>query len=376
LVVDPFIRVHQAIKPEPVEAGPPRKVLDEIVSARKSNAPASPSPRLEEIAASADEMLTLYDLARGLAGQVSFNDAGDVIANHLKRLVPSALCVFYIHDRSTSEIQARHAVGEGAASVKGMRISVGQRLSGWVAANRQTISNSDPVLDLGDIARAHSAGLRSCLSTPLLSGDALIGVVSLYSPELNAFTEDHKRIIEAVGRQIAHTLERASEFDVIMRRDELTGLPSVTQLERIVVPAASGKGTEHKYSLLFIDVSKLDQISLADGASTADDVLRHVVPYIRSGLRVADLLFRKSNEEFVAFLSDTDAATAEAVAQRVVANIVGHPITLATGKQLHVEVSVRTVCCPRDGYSLDALLRLSAPRISEKNSIASTTRVH
>jgi hypothetical protein len=64
------------------------------------------------------------------------------------------------------------------------------------------------------------------------------------------------------------------------------------------------------------------------------------------------------------------------VAQRVVANIVGHPITLATGKQLHVEVSVRTVCCPRDGYSLDALLRLSAPRISEKNSIAPTTRVH
>jgi GAF domain-containing protein len=210
LVVDTFIRVHQAIKPEPVEAGPPRKSARRNSECqKKAIAPASPSPRLEEIAASADEMLTLYDLARGLAGQVSFNDAGDVIANHLKRLVPSALCVFYIHDRSTSEIQARHAVGEGAASVKGMRISVGQRLSGWVAANRQTISNSDPVLDLGDIARAHSAGLRSCLSTPLLSGDALIGVVSLYSPELNAFTEDHKRIIEAVGRQIAHTLERA-----------------------------------------------------------------------------------------------------------------------------------------------------------------------
>ena len=376
LVVDTFIRVHRAIQPEPVEVGPPRKLLDEIVSARKNNSPISPSPRLEEIAASADEMLTLYDLARGLAGQVSFNDAGDVIANHMKRLVPSALCVFYIHDRGTSEIQARHAVGEGAASVKGMRISIGQRLSGWVAANRQTISNSDPVLDLGDIARTHSASLRSCLSTPLLSGDALIGVLSLYSPELNAFTDDHKRIIEAVGRQIAHTLERASEFDVIMRRDELTGLPSVTQLERIVVPAASGKGTDHNYSLLFIDVSKLDQISLADGSSTADDVLRHVVRDIRSGLRVADLLFRKSNEEFVAFLSDTDAATAEAVAQRVVANIVGHPVTLATGKQLRVEVSVRAVCCPRDGRSLDALLRLSAPRISENGSVASTTRVH
>jgi diguanylate cyclase (GGDEF)-like protein len=209
-----------------------------------------------------------------------------------------------------------------------------------------------------------------------LSGDAVIGVLSLYSSELNAFTDDHKRIIEAVGRQIAHTLERASEFDVIMRRDELTGLPSITQLERIVVPAASGKGNEHQYSLLFIDVTKLDQASTADGSGAADDVLRHVVRHIRSGLRVADILFRKSSEEFVAFLSDTDAATAEAVAQRVVASIVGHPITLATGNQLRVEVSVRAVCCPRDGHSLDALLRLSAPRITEKDSGASTTRVH
>ena len=29
---------------------------------------------------------------------------------------------------------------------------MGQRLSGWVAANRQTILNSDPMLDLGEIA--------------------------------------------------------------------------------------------------------------------------------------------------------------------------------------------------------------------------------
>ena len=43
----------------------------------------------------------------------------------------------------------------------GMKVSLGQRLSGWVAANRQTISNSDPMLDLGDVARSPAVTLLS-----------------------------------------------------------------------------------------------------------------------------------------------------------------------------------------------------------------------
>ena len=56
-----------------------------------------------------------------------------------------------------------HASGEHAELVNGLRIPLGQRLTGWVGANRQTILNSDPVLDLGDMARSLNP------STPELS---------------------------------------------------------------------------------------------------------------------------------------------------------------------------------------------------------------
>jgi diguanylate cyclase (GGDEF)-like protein/putative nucleotidyltransferase with HDIG domain len=375
LVVDTFIRVHDAIQPDLVEAGPPRDVLDEIASARKTVAPSVPAPIIDERAASADEMLTLYDLARGLAGQVSFTDAGDVIAKHLKRLIPSALCVFFIHDRTSSEIEARHAIGDGASSVRGLRIEIGQRLSGWVAANRQTIANSDPVLDLGDIVPSNALDLKSCLSTALLSGDSLIGVLSLYASELNAFTDDHRRIVEAVARQIAHTLERAVEFDQLTRRDELTGLPSVKQLERVLLPSPiSGNAGEHQYSLLFIDIIHLKQINVSEGREAADEVLRHVVRYARSGLRVADLLFRNTNAEFVAFLSDADAATADIVAQRIRSSIASHEVLLATSKRLRVDVSVRSVSCPTDGRSLNELLMIAGR--SNADPIGATRRMH
>ena len=51
---------------------------------------------LDEIASGSEEMLTLFDLARGLNNQMSVQDAGDVIAKHLRRLVlPTSLLVFF-----------------------------------------------------------------------------------------------------------------------------------------------------------------------------------------------------------------------------------------------------------------------------------------
>ena len=121
------------------------------------------------------------NLRERLAGQASIGDTGDVIAKHLRRLVPSSLCVFYLYDARADELEAKHATGEATSVVKGLRIPLGQRLSGWVAANRQTILNSDPSLDLGEVARCVTPRLRSCLSTPLLCDDSLVGVLTLYS---------------------------------------------------------------------------------------------------------------------------------------------------------------------------------------------------
>src|SRR6185503_5712763 len=100
---------------------------------------------------------------------------------------------------------ARHTAGEVGVDVRGMRIPLGQRLSGWVAANRQTIVNSDPTLDFGDVARSLVPRLRSSLSVPLMFNGQLIGVLSLYSELADGFTEDHRRVIEVVARQISHT---------------------------------------------------------------------------------------------------------------------------------------------------------------------------
>lgn len=184
---------------------------------------------LENITSSTEEMIELYGLATSLAGQIGLADTADMISKHLKRLVPATLCVFYVRSETGTELVARHAVGEGAGVVKGLRIEIGQRLSGWVAANRQTIMNSDPALDFGEAGRRIVPKLRSSISVPLTYEGNLIGTLTLYGEKSDQFTEDHKRILEVVGGQVSYAVRSALDFERrLMTRNPSTGLPSYT----------------------------------------------------------------------------------------------------------------------------------------------------
>ena len=214
LVVDTFMRVSTELTPETEESLPVRGSLSAITrgAAVVKDEDAQSGSRLNDIAAGTEEMLVLYDLAQGLIANLDVPDAADLIAKHLRRVVPASTAVFYVYDPDTDELAVAHAAGESASHFAGLRIPRGQRLTGWVAANRRSILNSDPVLDLGDIARSLRPPLRSCLSTPLLLSDLLVGVLTVYSTHRDGFTQDHRRILEVIGRQVSQTIQRASAF--------------------------------------------------------------------------------------------------------------------------------------------------------------------
>src|SRR5207248_11647836 len=89
----------------------------------------SPS-RLDDISASTEEMLLLYELAQGLTGKLDLADAADLISKHLRRLVPATTCVFFLYDATTDELVAAHSAGENSSHFADIRIAMGQRLTG------------------------------------------------------------------------------------------------------------------------------------------------------------------------------------------------------------------------------------------------------
>jgi len=375
LVVDTFFGVHKSIAPEGTGTQPSHEILNGIASARGSESESTPGPPFENPSTAGPDILSIHELARALAGYVSVTDAADIIARHLDRLIPSSLCVFYVHDCAVDELVAKHVTGADALAITGIRIPLGQRLSGWVAANRQTILNSDPALDFNDKTTSIKLRLHSCLSTPLVSDGKLIGVLSLYSGSLNGFTEEHRRIVEVLGHQIALTLKRASEFDSNLRRDLITGLPSVTQLERLIgtEPTDPGFGSI-RYSLLFINILNLSDGTCIESTSDRNEVIRHVALRIQHGLRFADILFRNSGDCFVAFLNQTDRDTGDLVGEQICDRIRRNPIRLSSGTSFSVDVTAMCVCASRDGDSFGELEAAASTREFQPTDVQLTER--
>lgn len=212
LIVDTFIRVHGELAPtSAIGASAAVSVLQEItIAASAIRGNNQQIAGFENISAGSDETFTMLDIAQVVTEHNSLEAAAEPIASRLRRATPFALAVFFRYEDATDEIVAMEAVGEGAPLVRGLRIPLGQRLSGWVAANRQTISNSDAVLDLGEIAKVTRPRLRVCLSTPLVANDQLAGVFTLYSSAPDVFTDDHRRLVEAAARYIAPVVRQAN----------------------------------------------------------------------------------------------------------------------------------------------------------------------
>jgi len=134
------------------------------------------------------------------------------LSNKIKRHIKFSLLIFYTYDVLSDELVVAFASGEHSYLVNDMRIQRGERLSGWVAANRRSIVNSDPALDLLATAGAVAPPLRTTLSVPIIaSSQDLLGVLTLYSSAA-FFSDDHRLVLEHLGPQLAQALQTNPEL--------------------------------------------------------------------------------------------------------------------------------------------------------------------
>jgi diguanylate cyclase (GGDEF)-like protein/putative nucleotidyltransferase with HDIG domain len=359
LVVDTFIRVHGEIAAEAFDAGTTNLPLSEITGSPQPTTPAA-APRLDAITASSEEMVTLYDLAHAVSGAKNTSATIDIVANHLRRLIPFVQFVLFVYDSTTDGLEASFTSGPVSPLIKGLKIQLGQRLSGWVAANRQTIANSDPTLDLGEVARSSQPRLRSCLSTHVVCDGQLVGVVSLYAELPHPFDDNHLRVLEAVAPQIGHALNRLSTTE---KHDVVTGLPHLGAHADVAYRSERVDRASER-TLIFFDIVDLKRTNAEHGNLAGDDILRHVARHVKTILRPDDALFRHNSDAFIAIVN-AGISTATAIGNRVQQRIRDSRIFLKDGSVvLTVEVQFACVAAPLDGYPVEDVVAIAESRLS------------
>lgn len=133
-------------------------------------------------------------------------DLFSLMAVRLKELVPyESLAVYRAQDEV---LVPAFVIGENVTLFSGLRIPVGEGLSGWVAQNHKAIVNGNPSVEPGyRIDAGKYAPLRSALAVPIEGASRLAAVLALYRAGQDAFTADDLTIVEALAEQIGPAIE-------------------------------------------------------------------------------------------------------------------------------------------------------------------------
>jgi diguanylate cyclase (GGDEF)-like protein len=141
--------------------------------------------------------------------------------------------------------------------------------------------------------------------------------------------------------------ELAGENEILQVRaltDKLTELANRTALEEIMTREVHQRFRteveEDALGVMMIDIDKFKSVNDKYGHAAGDEVLRSVAHRMASVTRKSDLLARYGGEEFCVVMPHTTHAGITAAAERFRRAVEESPVTLETGEQLHITVSV------------------------------------
>ncbi|MHB9132294.1 MAG: sensor domain-containing diguanylate cyclase [Armatimonadota bacterium] len=154
----------------------------------------------------------------------------------------------------------------------------------------------------------------------------------------------------------AAALEKIKELENLAFMDSLTRIANRRYLELSLQAHLNEAGRYRwPFGVLFLDIDHFKAVNDHYGHDIGDQVLRMVANTLAASTRSFDLIGRWGGEEFVAVISNADAAQVEAVAQRYRA-LVEQSFLMVGEAQMRVTVSIGgTLAYPGD--DIDSLIK-------------------
>ncbi|MGA2810445.1 MAG: HD domain-containing phosphohydrolase [Candidatus Acidiferrum sp.] len=312
---------------------------------------------LASIAAARQEVQMLFELSHDLGNSLSLDETLSVLAVRLKHLIPyDSIAIYAINE---GELIPQYVGGNNFRALSSLRIPLGSGISGWVAENRKSIVNGDPLLEPGYLHDFRASGaLRSALAIPLEGTEGVVGVLTLYRTELDAFSRDQLRILMAISSKLALSMQNALKYRVAedsATTDYLTGLPNARSLFlHLDSELARAKRGNSALTVFVCDLNGFKQVNDRFGHLEGNRVLRLFAEKLKESCREYDYVARMGGDEFVLVMPGLNA---EAVAKKeaqlaVLASAAGREVC---GQDV-VSLSVGQAFFPDDAVDAEQLL--------------------
>jgi len=160
---------------------------------------------------------TLAEIGREMSSILDLDVLLTRIASLTKRLIDYRTFGIFLLNEPTNVLEMKLAVRYGdEGTAKSVRL--GEGLVGWSALHREPVLVADVSKDPRYLNFIED--VRSELVIPMLIKERCIGVFDLESPELNAFTKEHKELLTLLASQAAVAIENARLYEQVRRNEE------------------------------------------------------------------------------------------------------------------------------------------------------------
>lgn len=260
---------------------------------------------LTSIASAHQEAQMLFELAQELGNSLSLDETLSVFAVRVKRAIPYDAIAIYV--RRDTVLRPEFVAGDNVRLFSQLEIPVGQGVSGWVAAHRKPAVNGNPLAEPGYREDPNRyTPMRSALSVPLEGVEGVVGVLSLYRGEKEAFTRDHLRILQAICGKVALSIENGLKYrqaENSASTDYLTGLLNARSLFlHLDGELARCKRLESPLAILVSDLDGFKQVNDRFGHLEGNRLLQRVAEKLKESCRDYDCVARMGGDEFVIVL--------------------------------------------------------------------------
>jgi diguanylate cyclase (GGDEF)-like protein len=312
----------------------------------------------DQIKSAHQEVYALYEIARTFGSSLDVEQTLSILIDKVGHVVPFDTCVVYLYDETKGYAVAAHVAGVNAKSFSSRCVAPGEGVTGFALANRTPMNQLHPNLDLAGM----TAGVeyRSMASLPLHKEQQLLGALSVYSTELEQYSDDHMRLLETVTKlasdALANSMQHA-EAESNALTDPLTGLPNARYLAlRFEEEAARARRTGKSFQVVMLDLDDFKLVNDTYGHKVGDKMLREMGRIMQGQLREYDFLARYAGDEFVAIVQEFGGNQVDELRTRIEHAVTGFSLHVSGNRRARVGISIGTADFGSDGHTLDQLL--------------------
>lgn len=173
-------------------------------------------------------------------------------------------------------------------------------------------------------------------------------------------------VLGALIERMQSAVQRISD---LASSDHLTGLLNLRAFEEVLQQEhRKAERFGRPYTLVVVDVDNLARVNETLGHEAGSQVIVSVAAAISRSIRTSDVAGRLGGDDFVVLLSEADAATGTAIAQRIRNNVYAGTVSVAN-RLIRANASLGVATFPEDHLYSKELLILADQRMQQDREL-------